>query len=648
MAIDALTGELIWRVPATGGALYGATYVDGKLVWGALDNNMHCWDADTGELLWTYNPGTWYGMWASATGAAYGMVFEKNQDTYLYAIDLDTGEMVWRAKGPGIGYSNTLMISEDKVYAQMGEDQYRDFDTGEFAYSEYNCYDAFTGELIWTMPLENTVPYNTECLAYGNMYVIPTTTPQVGGSWTYTRHHGLVSEVWCISSEPTDWPMYCAGPEHKAWGAGPTNLAHLWKFEADATIQGSPAIVDGVCYFGTHLGTIYAIDADTATELWSFKTNHWVKSTVAVVDGRVYTGADEGSVYCLDAATGQEIWKTWTGGVMKNPIAGARTVVGADNTRSSPIVLDGRVYVGALDGKLYCLDADNGNIIWDFVSGGPIYATPTIVDNAIYIPASTPAPDGTVYKLDLNGNVIWQKPIPYLLGLTGSGGNYMQASATVAYGMVYIRIPFRHHYALNATTGEIIWFYDGRYNPGSPEGHQRGGVHQFMPVLYVYDRLYFSDFYGITCLNATDGTEIWHTYLSREDLAQAITYSFERIYVVVEYGVLFVLDAKTGEKLSYYEFAPTRSQLHCTPTPYNGKLYVGANDFHMHCFGEARLVGSADSQASVSASSSMPLEQASTGLQEAQFISTETAIIAAIAVACLIGVASYWTLRRRK
>jgi outer membrane protein assembly factor BamB len=307
-------------------------------------------------------------------------------------------------------------------------------------------------------------------------------------------------------------------------------------------------------------------------------------------------------------------------------------------------VFNNRVYVGALDGNLYCLDADTGAVIWQFAAGLHIMATPTIVDNAIYIPVTTEVPNGTVYKLDMAGNVIWQKEIPYNLTLTAGDGGYMLASATVAEGMVFVRSALRANYALNATTGDIIWTYDARYNPGTP--FQSGGVHQFMPMLYKYGALYFNDYYGITCLDAANGTEIWHTYLSRESLAQGVSYAYKRIYTVTEFGVLFVLDALSGEKLSYYEFSPA-GQMRCTPIPYNGNLYVGTCEWTMFCFGEARLMGSA-SQSSVSASTSMPIESTSTGLSEAPLITTELAILAAVVVACLITIASYLTLRKRK
>jgi outer membrane protein assembly factor BamB len=221
-------------------------------------------------------------------------------------------------------------------------------------------------------------------------------------------------------------------------------------------------------------------------------------------------------------------------------------------------------------------------------------------------------------------------------------GNHIHASPTVAEGMVFVSNGFYYNYALNATTGETIWTSTQRFNPGT--GSQIGGVIQMNAPLYKYGRLYMNDYYGVVCLNATDGTEIWFTWLSRENVAQGLTYSYGRVYTVNEIGVIYVLDALTGEKLSYYEFGAY--QMHGAPTPYNGNLYLGCNDWNLYCLGEARLMDSA-TQASVSASTSMPIESAS-GLTEAPFVSTETTIIAAVAVACIIGVAAYWVLRKRR
>jgi outer membrane protein assembly factor BamB len=230
---------------------------------------------------------------------------------------------------------------------------------------------------------------------------------------------------------------------------------------------------------------------------------------------------------------------------------------------------------------------------------------------------------------------------------------YYLASATVADGKVFVRNALRMNYALNATTGETIWTYDGKYNPGTP--NQLGGVTQFMPMVYKYGLLYFNDFYGITCLDARNGSEVWYAYLSRENLAQYLSYSYNRIYTVTEAGALYVLDAVTGEKLSYYEFAPTRSQLHCAPVPYNGSLYIGTNDWNMYCFGEARTMSGASNGASPQPSqtivpTSITSQSPSPSTQAAPLAIPAEALyaVAIIAVVIIAAVAAILLRKRKK
>ena len=578
--VDAQTGKTLWTTATTvSDWVYGASVIDGVFGRGDLSGTFYGWNITTGELMWTYNPGTFYNEFASSSGAAYGMFYEKNEDTHVYAINATTGELVWKYKGPGIAYSNTLSIADGKVYAMTGENQYVDFDTGEPGHSEFACLDAFTGEVIWTEPWENGPPFNYQCNAYGKLFIVPTQSHYNPGIFIYRENPR--GEVWCIGDTPKDWSMFLGDAENSGFGDGPTNLALKWKTQTGGVVC-SPALVNGVAYVESWDGNIYAFNADTGKQIWNYSIGMiGMGSMPAVVNGKLYTGADDGNVYCLDAATGAKQWEANAGGV--KVLAGnvlAPTGIG------SPTVVGDRVYVAAANRRLYCFNALSGAVIWTYNATGDIEKmTPTVVDDEVYFGANGVTGDAGPHVIKLNattGEEIFNVVVP---GFTSSFYFPLNTPAPVTLGgdLVFARCHFRYNYALNATTGEIVWMVDARYNPGTPG--QAQGNQQSAPMLYKYGIVYMTDFYGITALNALDGSELWHTYLSRENSSPGLSYSYGRVYTVNEAGGLYVLEALTGEKLSFYQLGHTT--LKSVPTPYNGSLYLGSRDWNLYCFEEA-------------------------------------------------------------
>ena len=121
---------------------------------------------------------------------------------------------------------------------------------------------------------------------------------------------------------------------------GPTKLEdYVWKFQTSEAIASSPAILDGVVYFGSWDGHLYAVNANTGQEKWNFKTGGIVLSSVATLHGTVYFGSWDGHLYAVDANTGQEKWNFKTGNWVS----------------SSPSISSGIVYFGSWDGHMYAV-----------------------------------------------------------------------------------------------------------------------------------------------------------------------------------------------------------------------------------------------------------------------------------------------------
>ena len=81
--------------------IFNGAYSEGRFIRGGTDDNtLYCFNATSGKILWTYTPqGDTDGYFTTGPAIAYGMVYEMNKDGYLYAIDIQTGNLIWRYKG---------------------------------------------------------------------------------------------------------------------------------------------------------------------------------------------------------------------------------------------------------------------------------------------------------------------------------------------------------------------------------------------------------------------------------------------------------------------------------------------------------------------------------------------------------------------
>ena len=89
----------------------------------------------------------------------------------------------------------------------------------------------------------------------------------------------------------------------------------------------------------------------------------------AVADGTVFFGSDDNYVYALNAQSGQLLWNYKTG----------------DKVQSSAAFSDGLVYIGSNDTSIYALNATNGDKVWLFTTGSYVASSPAISGDIIYV-----------------------------------------------------------------------------------------------------------------------------------------------------------------------------------------------------------------------------------------------------------------------
>jgi len=195
----------------------------------------------------------------------------------------------------------------------------------------------------------------------------------------------------------------------------------------------------------------------TGTQLWQFTVGGSIifSSPAVAVDGSVYVGAYDNKLYALNP-DGTQKWTFTTGGVIES---------------SPAISKNGVVFVGSYDGKLYALDAVTGTQKWAFTAAGPIAGPPAIgPDGTIYIGATTP--DRRLYALDpANGGVKWSF-------LAGAGVQTAPAFSTDAQ-TIYIGSLDGRLYAINVVTGAERWHFQtgDEIFSSSPAVAQDGKMH---------------------------------------------------------------------------------------------------------------------------------------------------------------------------
>ena len=176
-----------------------------------------------------------------------------------------------------------------------------------------------------------------------------------------------------------------------------------WRFQTEGAIRSSPVISGGVIYFGSNDGRLYAIEAENGEPRWSYETGGAVRTTPTVEGGLVVFGSDDGYVYCLSTDKGELQWRFLIGRMELTAGTTAPDFLPRRTVTSSPLVVDGVVYIGSNDQTLHAIDLATGIERWNQGFRGPTVSSPSFRDNVVYVGTE----DG-VWAMDARtGHIKW-------------------------------------------------------------------------------------------------------------------------------------------------------------------------------------------------------------------------------------------------
>jgi len=161
--------------------------------------------------------------------------------------------------------------------------------------------------------------------------------------------------------------LWTYNERHAPRAAWPEPFGELQFIDFDYSDQ--VTIGEGLVYFGSSADhTIRAMDASSGEQQWAFYTEGPVRFAPVLHKDRLYAVSDDGYLYCLKASNGSLIWKRRLAPGNQRCI-GNEQMVSKWPCRSGVLIEGDKLYTTAgmwsADGVIiYCLNADNGEVIW--------------------------------------------------------------------------------------------------------------------------------------------------------------------------------------------------------------------------------------------------------------------------------------------
>lgn len=393
-----------------GSTMYHSAPQTGRVL--ALDVREPC-------VQWIYDAGT-----SLSSSLSYGLVDEvptlifADRAGQVHAVNAANGEQLWSVEGrhsPDTSVSGAPVFAGERIIVPVSGSG-----VGRGADPEYECcvehgavvaLDARTGERLWTWHTMEDATYTGRTSRVGVKLRGPSGAP-IWATPTVDRKRGV---IYATSGQNTSLPATKTSDAVLAIDLATGTLS--WGFQAlandvwiigcripweqsspncpspedsvlkDFDFGGSAVLVtlaDGrdVLLAGQKSGDVWALDPDDGSLLWNRRFGegtplggvHWGLATdgrrvfAPISDPVTHKEArPEPGMNALDIATGEVVWRQ---SVSADCSAGRRDRFAACDTRyglsAVPLVVDGSVIAGSVDGRLYVFDAATGEVVFHF------------------------------------------------------------------------------------------------------------------------------------------------------------------------------------------------------------------------------------------------------------------------------------------
>jgi outer membrane protein assembly factor BamB len=218
-------------------------------------------------------------------------------------------------------------------------------------------------------PVENSVAAIDSM--HGRVYIGATSGAlhalSFGGQplYRFELHDSIESEL-ALDSEADE--LYVGTERGELYAFTPSRGELRWRVQSGAAIRQKPILFRDAIYILTEDDVVESRARADGSILWSYKRDRSEGFLVAghsgltlTEDGRLLSGFNDGTVVSLDALDGRPTWERPTSGDVPEVDPGRPRYVDVDTT---PVQIGEYVYAASFGAGIYCLDANNGSIVW--------------------------------------------------------------------------------------------------------------------------------------------------------------------------------------------------------------------------------------------------------------------------------------------
>ena len=522
-----------------------------------------------GKVVWKF-PKT--NGWNAAVVIKEGKIYTSGagSDVIAYCLDEKTGEVVWKGRQHSPSYYNnpgskyTPFTTDKEVIIRAGRN--------------FHIFNKSTGEKIlnqniqksnWKGIAEKPVVFN-----YNNKYVILLDAVSGQGIWKF-EPDGLITSDPMLSDNNA--VVYTTSTNNTAYKLNTVNGSMLWEKTLPAQPRGEIALGAKQIYVGTKDATLLTLDKESSEVNWIFKPEeienkaYEFYSSGLEIDERLYIGAANKYLYCLNTRSGQLIWKHKL----------------TDWIRSKPLLIGKTIYAATLDGRVHAV-TDSGQSVhlkWSKqISNHGFTADLSGNKNGVI------ASDRNMMIFSIHpekGTIQWKHSV--LDGAWINGKFYadeeisgQQSSPTVVDSKLYIASPDGFVNAVDTESGKEIWRFETKSSCSPSPTVAEGKV--FVGQTYQSFGEYFA-------LDKDTGEPVW----SSSDLGSvwiSAGYANGKLFLGDMNGNFFCVDPNTGKKIwNYYtaENTPNENRpldehtghgwppgVYCNPVTEGNVVYVGS------------------------------------------------------------------------